>query len=217
VRHVGRNSDLYLEVRANSLAFSSRARRACSISWFLRSTSTSLLSELCALFARQLLVGLLQFFCCICSSVATAAIASTGPSVCIVASILLSTMPMLAVSCSRNARCEVVKLLSDASFDYGFDTIFESTGRTITLRGVASNNPERIANRVRRQVGDQHAVAFPQRTVLRVLRRLSGRRRWAIFAIAGRRPTAVSSPLIARLPSGRSRLAARLQRSQFRQ
>ena len=35
-----RNSDLYFEVSANCLAFSSRAWRACSTSRFLRSTST---------------------------------------------------------------------------------------------------------------------------------------------------------------------------------
>ena len=34
-----RNSDLYFEVSASSSAFSSSARRACSICWFLRSTS----------------------------------------------------------------------------------------------------------------------------------------------------------------------------------
>jgi hypothetical protein len=37
---LARNSDLYFEVSASSVAFSSSARRACSISWFLRSTST---------------------------------------------------------------------------------------------------------------------------------------------------------------------------------
>ena len=34
-----RNSDLYFEVSASCLAFSSRACRACSTSWFFRSTS----------------------------------------------------------------------------------------------------------------------------------------------------------------------------------
>ena len=37
---LARNSDLYFDVNANSAAFSSSARRACSTSWLLRSTST---------------------------------------------------------------------------------------------------------------------------------------------------------------------------------
>ena len=37
---LARNSDLYFEVSASSAAFSSSARRACSTSLFLRSTST---------------------------------------------------------------------------------------------------------------------------------------------------------------------------------
>ena len=55
---LARNSDLYLEVSASSVAFSSSARRACSISWFLRSTSTLRSASCSALF--ELLVGLLQ-------------------------------------------------------------------------------------------------------------------------------------------------------------
>ena len=43
-----RNSDLYLEVRASSAAFSSSARRACSISWFFLSTSTFRSASCCA-------------------------------------------------------------------------------------------------------------------------------------------------------------------------
>ena len=58
---LARNSDLYLEVSASSLAFSSKARRACSISWFLRSTST-FCSASCWAFCAKLLVGLLQLF-----------------------------------------------------------------------------------------------------------------------------------------------------------
>ncbi len=54
-----RNSDLYFEVSASSAAFSSSARRACSTSLFLRSTS-SFCSASCLAFVRQLLVGLLE-------------------------------------------------------------------------------------------------------------------------------------------------------------
>src|SRR5204862_2352229 len=45
---LARNSDLYFEVSASSVAFSSRARRACSISWFLASTSTLRSASCCA-------------------------------------------------------------------------------------------------------------------------------------------------------------------------
>ena len=47
------------EVSASSVAFSSSARRACSISWFLRSTSTFCSASCCGLLL-ELLVGLLQ-------------------------------------------------------------------------------------------------------------------------------------------------------------
>jgi hypothetical protein len=56
---LARNSDLYFDVRASSAACSSRARRACSTSAFLRSTSAFCSAEQLGLVA-QLLVGLLQ-------------------------------------------------------------------------------------------------------------------------------------------------------------
>ena len=43
----------------------------------------------------ELLVGLLQLLCCVCSSPASCCDCFSRPSVCIVASMLLSTMPML--------------------------------------------------------------------------------------------------------------------------
>jgi len=57
---LARNSDLYFEVSESSVAFSSSARLACSISWFLRSTRRCV-RQAAEPFAR-LLVGLLQFF-----------------------------------------------------------------------------------------------------------------------------------------------------------
>ena len=54
-----RNSDLYFEVSASSAAFSSSARRACSISCVLALDLGVLLGELLRLL-RELLVGLLQ-------------------------------------------------------------------------------------------------------------------------------------------------------------
>ena len=56
---LARNSDLYFDVSASSAAFSSSARRACSTSLFLRSTST-FCSASCLRLQRQLLVGLLE-------------------------------------------------------------------------------------------------------------------------------------------------------------
>ena len=54
-----RNSDLYRDVSASSAAFSSTARRANSISLFLRSTSTFCSASSRAL-VGELVVGLLQ-------------------------------------------------------------------------------------------------------------------------------------------------------------
>ena len=59
VRHVGQELGLVLRGERQLGAFSSSARRACSISWFLRSTSTFCSASCCA-FCAELLVGLLQ-------------------------------------------------------------------------------------------------------------------------------------------------------------
>ena len=64
-----RNSDLYFEVSASSAAFSSSARRACSISWFLRSTSTFCSASCCA-FCSSCSLVCCSSRCCVCSSVA---------------------------------------------------------------------------------------------------------------------------------------------------
>ena len=133
---LARNSDLYFEVRASSLAFSSSAPRACSISWFLRSTSTFCSASCCAFCASCSLVCC-NSFCWVCSSVASCWDCLSNPSVCIVASMLLSTMPMLAVSCSRKARWELVKELTDASSITALTRSSNSTGSTMIFCGVA--------------------------------------------------------------------------------
>ena len=94
---LARNSDLYLEVSASSLAFSSNARRASSISRFLRSTST-LRSASCSAFCSSCSLVCCSSRCCVCNSPASCCDCLSNPSVCIVASILLSTMPILVVS-----------------------------------------------------------------------------------------------------------------------
>ena len=76
-------------------------------------------------FLRQLLVGLLQLFLLRLQLGGELLRLLQQASVCIVASMLLSTMPMLAVSCSRKARCEAVKLFERGQLDHGLHAIFE--------------------------------------------------------------------------------------------
>ena len=103
-----RNSDLYLDVSASSAAFSSSARRACSTSWFLRSTSAFCSASCFALVASSSLV-----FCSsvwrVCSSVVSCCDCTSRLSVRIVASIVLRTTPIDCVSCSRKLRFVGVK------------------------------------------------------------------------------------------------------------
>ena len=94
---LARNSDLYFEVSASSAAFSSSARRACSTSGFLRSTSAFCSASSFALVPSSSLV------CCSslwrdCSSTVSCCDCLSRPSVRIVASIVLNTTPMLGVS-----------------------------------------------------------------------------------------------------------------------
>ena len=67
---LARNSDLYRDVSASSVAFSSSARRASSISSFLRSTSAFCSASRRALLASSSLVCC-SSFCCACSSPAS--------------------------------------------------------------------------------------------------------------------------------------------------
>ncbi len=140
---LARNSDLYFEVSASSAAFSSSARRACSISWFLRSTST-LRSASCCAFCSSCSLVCCNSRCCVCSSPASCCDCLSRPSVCIVASIELSTMPMLAVSCSRNVICSGVNALIEASSMTALTWLSNSTGSTTMLRGAALNSAEEI-------------------------------------------------------------------------
>jgi hypothetical protein len=70
---------------------SSSARRACSISWFLRSTFDVLLGQLLRLL-RELLVGLLQLLLLRLQLAASCCDCFSRPSVCIVASIVFRTI-----------------------------------------------------------------------------------------------------------------------------
>ena len=88
---LARNSDLYLEVNDSSVAFSSSARRACSISWFLASTST-LRSASCWAFCSSSSLVCCSSLCCDCNSVASCWDCVSSASVCIVASMLFKTI-----------------------------------------------------------------------------------------------------------------------------
>ncbi len=121
---LARNSDLYFEVSESSVAFSSSARRACSISWFLRSTST-LRSASCCAFCSSCSLVCCSSFCWVCNSPASCCDCFSRPSVCIVASIVLSTMPIESVSCSRKVICEVVNELTEDEFDHRLDLVLE--------------------------------------------------------------------------------------------
>ena len=129
---LARNSDLYFEVSASSVAFSSSARRACSISWFLRSTST-LRSASCCAFCSSCSLVCCNSRCWVCSSVASCCDCFSRPSVCIVASMQFSTMPMLAVSCSRNEICRSVNAPTEASSITALTWPSNSTGSTIDV------------------------------------------------------------------------------------
>ncbi len=137
---LARNSVLYREVSASSAAFSSSALRACSISWFLRSTSTFCSASSFALVAISSLVCC-SSVCCACSSPASSCDCFSRPSVRIVASIVFSTTPMDPVSCSRKARCGAVNSYNEASSMTALTSPSYSTGSTMTLRGWVSTSP----------------------------------------------------------------------------
>ena len=73
----------------------------------------------------------------------------------IVASMVLSTMPIEPDSCSRNARCDGVNSVSEASSITALTWSSNSTGSTITLRGTALIRPDSICTVPGRHVVDQ--------------------------------------------------------------
>ena len=199
---LARNSDLYFEVSASSSALSSSARRACSISWFLRSTSTFCSASCCAFCASCSLVCC-SSFCCVCSSPASCCDCLSRPSVCIVASMELRTMPMLAVSCSRKARWVGENSCSEARPSTALIWPSKMTGKTTTLRGSAWKNTEPTGTVSGGHVGDQHAPlvaraladeAFAELQALPDSRARRRRRSWPASRARGR---------LIRRPSGR--------------
>ena len=74
---------------------------------------------------RDVLVGLLQLLLLRLQFAGELLRLRSRPSVRIVASIVLSTMPMLPVSCSRNARCDAVNSRQRGQLDHRLDLVFE--------------------------------------------------------------------------------------------
>src|SRR5215211_7322016 len=140
---LARNSDLYFEVSASSVAFSSTARRARSISWFLRSTST-LRSASCCAFCSSCSFVCCSSTCCVCNSAASCCDCLSNPSVCIVASIELSTMPMPVVSCSRKVICNAVNGLMEASSMTALTWLSNKIGSTTMFLGGTLNKTDEI-------------------------------------------------------------------------
>ena len=166
-----RNSDLYLEESANCSAFSSRARRASSTSWFLDSTwafcslSRLAFSSSCSFFCRSSSCcvrssssdlrsdsacrsnrSLVVFnsCCCACSSPVSDCDCLSRSSVRMFAAIVLSTMPMLSLSWSRKVRWMSLYRLNEASSMTALTSPSNSTGSTTMLWGLLSPRPELI-------------------------------------------------------------------------
>ena len=153
-----RNSDLYFEVSASSAAFSSSARRACSTSLFLRSTST-FCSASCLAFDASSSLVCCSSVCRVCSSIVSCCDCCSRFSVRIVASIVLSTTPIDCVSCSRKVRCVAVNGCSDASSMTALVSPSNSTGSTtMFLRPARCPRLEWTRDVVARHLGQQDAL-----------------------------------------------------------
>ena len=140
---LARNSDLYLEVRASWAAFSSSACRACSTSRFLRSTSAFCSASSRAFSSSSSLVCC-SSSCWLCSSRARLCDCRSRSSVRVFASIVLSTIPIDSVSCSRKVTWVSLKRSKEASSMTALTSPSKVTGRTTMLRGAASPRPELI-------------------------------------------------------------------------
>ena len=155
---LARNSDLYFDVSASSAACSSSAPRACSISWFLRSTSTFCSASSCAFCSNCSLVCC-SSRCLVCNSLASCCDCCSRPSVCIVASIEFSTMPMPAVSCSRKEICRSVNEANRSQLDHCLHLAFVQHRQH---DHIVRRRPEQAGtdrHHIGWQAGDQHAPA----------------------------------------------------------
>ena len=138
-----RNSDLYFEVSASCSAFSSRALRACSTSWFLRSTSTFWWARSRAFSWSSWLVFWSSSWR-LCSSTARDWDWARRPSVRMLASMVLITMPMLSVSWSRSAWSLALNCSKDASSRTALTCPSNRMGSTMMFAGTEWPSPEEM-------------------------------------------------------------------------
>ena len=151
---LARNSDLYFEVSASSVAFSSTARRACSISWFFASTST-LRSASCCAFCSSCSLVCCSSRCWVCSSRASCWDCFSSPSVCIVASMEFSTMPMPVGQLLQEGHLKVREGADRGQFDHRLDLAFEQDRQhdDVARRGLEECRADR--HHIVGHVGDQ--------------------------------------------------------------
>ena len=154
---LARNSDLYFEVSASSVAFSSSARRACSISWFLRSTSTFRSASCCA-------------FCSSCSLVCCSSrllrLQFAGELLRLLEQALGLHRGLDAVEHDADAGGELLEerhlqrgeLAERGQLDDRLDLVLEQHRQhdDVARNGLEQRRSDR--NRVRRHVADQHAA-----------------------------------------------------------
>ena len=152
-----KNSDLYADETTSCSAFSSTSRLARSTSWFLRSTSMFCSARRLACFARSSF-ELRSSSWRDCSSCACDCDCLSRFSVSVLASIVLSTSPMLSVSWSRNAWWVALKRLNDASSITARTEPSNRIGSTMMFSGCDSPSPELILHVVAGHVGEQDAL-----------------------------------------------------------
>jgi hypothetical protein len=193
-----RNSDLYREVSASSAAFSSTARRACSISVFLRSTSAFCAASSRAFCASSSLV-FCSSCCWLCCSNASCCVCSSNSSVRIVTSMLLSTMPTMSVQLLEQCDVLRVNLAEARELVHRLHRSFEQHRKDDHGARLDVDQPRRDPQRARRQVREHEPAALvralpDQALVERVLARIVGARRVGVRATCfSRGPRSVSA------------------------
>ncbi len=212
VRHVGEELRLVLGGQRQLLGLLLEAQRASSTSRFLRSTS-AFCSARSVAFSSSSSFVCCNSSCCsskaprtrgatppaapaarssslarpagsVAPSPATATAGAT-PRCAMLASMVLSTMPMLSVSWSRKVRCVSLKRLNEASSMTALTSPSKSTGSTTMLSGVASPRPEPMLDVICGDVGEQDALLLQNATGRRVPDR--GGTRWRCSCARGRR------------------------------
>ena len=138
---LARNSDLYFEESASWAAFSSRPRRASSISSFLISMSR-FCSDSSRAFSWSSSLVFRSSSDCFCNSVVRLCDWASSSSVRMFARIVLSTTPMVSVIWSRKSRFTSEKGRIEASSITPSTWSSNSTGITRMSAASASPRPE---------------------------------------------------------------------------